>query len=265
MFFESNLISDLLKCNHCKQPFDEYSDPRLLTCCSQTVCQRCVAEMEKKVKTNKKKLFKCVACKEESGWPEKGLPVNKLAAKLIAEQPKEVYRSQKCEELKQCLTDLKHLNAKLSFEINNNYEDTVKDHCNEQKRLIQLSYEEKCQEMKTLYEQLVQRVDDYEMKCNQNLKAFHAQQQTRDLVNQVNSFVDDNTVYLNRTRIDEKDVCDSIKKIKELKANIEKERLAIKTTVFSEKLMKFEAEKSQMNEAIIGCIQLESIDQTNNV
>jgi hypothetical protein len=71
MFFEQSEIKDLLKCENCSQPFNEYYSPRMLPCCAKTICNTCVQLTEKQAKNSK---FKCIIRKEDEIIPEKGFP-----------------------------------------------------------------------------------------------------------------------------------------------------------------------------------------------
>lgn len=68
MFCEHSEILNLLKCQHCKLPYDEYNPPKSLPCCSKIICIKCIESIE--VGPNKN--FKCILCKENASVPNKG-------------------------------------------------------------------------------------------------------------------------------------------------------------------------------------------------
>ena len=79
MFYEQSEIADLLKCEHCAQPYDEYYPPRILPCCGITICFKCVQIIQTGTKDNK---YKCISCEEEDIMPKKGFMVSKVIIKL---------------------------------------------------------------------------------------------------------------------------------------------------------------------------------------
>jgi len=62
MIYDETEIKDLLKCEHCSQPYDEYYAPKILPCCGKTICNSCIHLTEKQVKKNK---FKCIVCNKD--------------------------------------------------------------------------------------------------------------------------------------------------------------------------------------------------------
>ena len=62
-------------------------------------------------------------------------------------QAKEIWRGEQYEQLKINLKKLKSIKIDLSFDLCTG-SDKIKEHCNEQCRLVQLAYENKIQELK---------------------------------------------------------------------------------------------------------------------
>jgi len=67
MIYEESEIIELLKCEHCIQPYDGYYDPRMLHCCGKTVCNTCV---QLALKRAEKSRFKWIACNKLELMPE---------------------------------------------------------------------------------------------------------------------------------------------------------------------------------------------------
>ena len=125
--YESSFISNLLKCQHCSNDYDQLDQPKILVCCSKTVCNFCVSKI---INSTANKQYICISCKESGFIPEKGsnseefsiffikktyflilfsltgFALNTLAVQLILQQPKEVYRGEKYKELKLNLAEL---------------------------------------------------------------------------------------------------------------------------------------------------------------
>lgn len=256
MFYEKSLIINLLKCQKCNQSYDEYEQPRILPCCGKTICTRCVNKIEKEVKNN---LFKCVMCLEENYLPKKGFPINELAVKLAFEQPKEVYRGEKCEEFKINLQSLEKLSIKLLFEMEHG-EDAAKEHCIELKRMIQLATEKKIQEIIINSEFLIQKVDDYEYETIERYaKNFEFKQKLEELIDEANNFLKEQNNYLNQFKINDSEITALNERLNKLKTKLE-DKLNIKKVLFNNRLMKFEINNTFIDDSLIGNISYKRID-----
>ena len=185
---------------------------------------------------------------------------------LRGEQPKEVYRSEKCEKLKSYLVELQHTCEILKFEMEN-YEFTIKEQCTETKRRVQLAYEERIKELNKFHEMLIKKVNDYEKKCLENAAklSINTTQYTRSLIEQATTFIANQNQYLSQVKIDDLEVVSSIKKLADLKAQIEEERLDVKKNVFANGLMQFEPDSVLQTEDTIGSLVTQRIDSTKTV
>ena len=76
-------INDSLKCEHCKQSYNEYDEPRILPCCAKTLCENCILSIEKNVENM---VYKCIVCNKESRRPPEDFIVNEIIVKLISEK-----------------------------------------------------------------------------------------------------------------------------------------------------------------------------------
>ena len=139
MFYEPSEITELLNCDHCLKPYNEYSPSKLLPCWGGTICYECVEKIEKQARNNK---FKCIACKLEETIPVNGFIVNNVAVKLITREANEILRGPEAENLKQNLRDIESLVKKLESEMNNG-DCFIFEDCNELRRQVQLAKEEK--------------------------------------------------------------------------------------------------------------------------
>lgn len=257
MFYEQSFISNLLKCQNCNLKYDEYDLPRILPCCGKTICKKCLKLIDRQTKNNK---FTCILCNEENYIPSKGFPVNELAAKLVSEQPKEVYRGEESEKLKSNLVNLEILTSKLSFEIENG-EDMIKEHCIELRRLVQLAAEQRVNEINNYGELLVQQINDYEKDCTKQLAiSDETKKQSSNVIFQVNLFLSEQRLYLNRFTINDKETLESNEKFSMLKSVLEKERLNVKKSTFNGKLMKFETSEFGLDQKTLGHVKYEQVE-----
>jgi hypothetical protein len=155
-----NKSNDVLKCDLCKIPFDDYDQPRFLPC-HETICYLYVVKIEKEASDRK---FKCIFCLPEHYIPDSGFPINKKISALITTEPVEISRSNEYGKLKENLNKLELIVK----QIQNNYEhdsDLIIEHCNEQIRLIQLLTENKIEQINKLNDELIAFVREYERTC----------------------------------------------------------------------------------------------------
>ena len=246
MFYETTEIRDLLKCQKCLQPYDEYFSPRILPCCGKTICHKCVQSIEKEIKDNR---FKCGLCTKSVAMPDNGLLVNEVANQLIAKQPKEVYRGEETQKLIENLIDTETNLEKLTFELNNG-DHLIKEECRELKRRVQLSKEKRIEEISVHTETLLQIIDNYERECIYNYCKLR-KDKANILINQTNSTVKRQRDYLKKLQIDDRVTVSLNEKLNELKSLIEKERKSIQIATFSDEPLKFETNRSTIDKELL--------------
>ena len=49
MIYEESEIRELLNCEHCLQSYDEHYEPKILHCCHNKICFKCVHLTEQQV------------------------------------------------------------------------------------------------------------------------------------------------------------------------------------------------------------------------
>ena len=165
MFYEEEIVNKIFKCQHCSQQYDE---PRLLPC-GKTICTNCLHKIETNLLNKNKNELDCLMCHKMHQIPSEGFPLNEILLSLMQEKPKEVFRSEQVESLKQNLTIAKEKLDSFTFDLNNS-EFKIKEHCLELRRLVQLSTEKKISEINRLNQDLIDQIDDYETKCLKSKK-----------------------------------------------------------------------------------------------
>ena len=230
MFYEQSEIEDLLKCEHCTQPYYEYYPPRTLPCCEKTICYKCIQTIQNSVKDSK---FKCISCGEEDSMPKKGFLVNKVISKLIEKQPKEVHRGDEAEKLKQNIVCLEDILNKMSFEMKNG-EYLIKEECRELERQVQLIKEKRIEEIEQQTNRFFQKIENFEQK---RIRKFHQMQEplqrADDLINEVNSFIQHKKDYLKQLILNDKETMNSNEKLKEIREKLDKEREELKNEMLN--------------------------------
>ncbi len=262
MFYEESEITDLLKCENCSQPYDEYYLPRILPCCGKTICNTCLQLTDKQVNDNK---YECIVCKKSETMPYNGFQFNQLAVSLKAKRPKELSRGLEADKLKKNICVLDDLVKKLIFETDNG-ECLITEHCNELRRQVQLAKEEKIEEINKHCDKLFLKIETYEKKRKCNYKEMNdsndSKKKVNELIKSVNESIQQQNVYLRQLKIDEKKTMECNQIMNELKAKIENERRSFKKSMFANQIMKFIANTTPTEEEILGKIIYQKFDFT---
>lgn len=200
MFYEEGVIKSILKCTKCTNSYDKQEEPRILPC-GKSICINCLSEIEYEIEDRK---FDCNLCSERHSLPKNGFPKNDLLIELLRKEPAELYRGAKYEELKSSLKSIQKIFNKIQFNYNNG-DDLIKEHCLEQRRLIQLATEEKKLELDKCHDRLINRMDIYERDC---IASFHKNQsfskEFTETMNRTEKFVTETQLYLKKPKVDEK-------------------------------------------------------------
>lgn len=161
MIYFHEEILDELTCPRCKQLF---VDPRI-TPCYKTMCINCVEEL--KTTSNE---MECFFCHQIHHIPEEtGLTVNDHLSKILHKKPRRIYRGEAIEQLKISLDKLTHLTNELEFNLRNSAL-TVTEHCSHVRNQIDWFAEEKINEINTLRNEYISKINDYERECVENME-----------------------------------------------------------------------------------------------
>jgi hypothetical protein len=132
-----------LKCDQCKDEYDIYCIPKKLPC-GNNICTACEFTNNRYISNRR---LKCEVCKEYHDVPEAGFPSNSQLLEKICEQEEtnnkelleinnnDIMNNSKVKSIQQLLSSFKNI-----YEI---AIDELNEHCTEQKRLVQLTYESK--------------------------------------------------------------------------------------------------------------------------
>ena len=200
-----------LKCDQCNLVFDEYCKPKFLPC-GKTICNTCEFNI---IKGNRQ--FKCGICEEYHYIPNDGFTVNKEMYDLITAKQAEIPTTELYHQFELNLNNTKSLVERFdnfdTIAIN-----TLNDHCLEEKRKVQLETEikkqniqednEKLEQINKLTEELIDVIDMYEQKCINDFfsKTESIKLAFNELLNEVNTFLNDKQEYLNRNNTNDNEM-----------------------------------------------------------
>jgi len=216
-----NLQKNILKCDQCKVAFNPYDQPRFLPC-GETICSTCMFKIEKETINRK---FKCV-CLLDHYIPDNGFPINKKIYELLTAEPMEISRGKEYEKLQENLNKLQSIAQTLGSDYETGTY-LITEYCNEQIRLIQLSTENKIEQINKLSDQLIAFVKEFD--------------------------------YLQQLITDDDEIKVFNKASNELQIALNKKSEKLKSLILNEKLIKFISNNKEINKYALGNFDYEQL------
>ena len=260
-----------LDCQHCHQLYNQYHKPRILPCCSKTVCHLCVQLIERAMKKNETK-FKCIACDSITEMPSKGFYVNEDLDRLLLSsqhRDKEPISDEEKMEIKSEESKLDILAMELKHQLSEG-EYYIGESCNEIKRKVQLAKEEsvlkieeesetnnesasvkeeKILKIEVRADEMINEIDAYKQNLMQKFLKIDKKSK-EEIIKRVDDLIEQRKASLSSNSDGDDDI---------FKRKIEREKEAIKSTVFSNQIMKFELSSHFEEDELIGHFNYEKI------
>jgi len=253
----NKLQNDILKCDKCQVPFNSYDQPKFLPC-HETICSACVNKIEKEAINQK---FKCILCLEEHTIPNNGFPINKKIYALITTEPMEISRGNEYEKLQENISKVVSICKIIWYDCDNGT-DIIREYCNEQIRQIQLSTENKIEQMNKLSDELIKFVREYEKKCVESYlkKKNSLKEELNKIISEANIFINEKQAYLHKLKINDEEIKVFNKISDELHTALNEKSKKLKSSIFDNKLIKFLSNVQNINQFEIGNFNYEQIE-----
>lgn len=184
MFYSAGQIETALKCCQCKNKF---TDPRILPC-GYTLCNKCISDSYVSI-------IDCV-CGETHEIPINGFSKNITIELLLDQQPQEVYRGQKVNELKSILNSMMDKMNSLQEDIDCS-EPKIKRHCGSIKTEIIVN------QVQRKREEPLKKAESYKGVFTERIKNQNLPQ---DRINEINSIYLKWYDYLENFDIDDSEI-----------------------------------------------------------
>ena len=134
-----------------------------------------------------------------------------------------------------------------------NGEYLITEDCKELRRQVELTKEEKIEEINLHCDALFKKISTYQEKCLKKYKEMsQSKQLTNELIKLVNDSIQKQNVYLNQLTIDDKETMACNQKMNDLKIQIGNRRKNIKKTIFENQIMKFQRNTASIDEEFLG-------------
>jgi hypothetical protein len=123
-----------LECSKCKAEYDVYEAARTMLCCNKPLCHQCVRSVTNSAKRGR---YMCIICEKEADMPKSGFPLDTEIAEMLEQSiVAPLYEEENAE-----LVQLKKTIINLENESLHGH-DNIIEYFVEQRRLVQLAYEE---------------------------------------------------------------------------------------------------------------------------
>ena len=140
----------------------------------------------------------------------------------------------------------------------------INEYCNELRRKIQLVTEEKIKKINDLNDLLINEVDLYEQECKDIFKTAK-ESAVKDNLNEIKFFLNENQSYINNFEIKSEDfIVKTNEKCINLIFQLKNEKKFVKNLMFNQKLVKFEQNKTKLDENFLGLIRVEPLLNGNS-
>ena len=191
MFYQEDIISELITCPQCKQA---YNDPRTLPC-GEFMCNKCIQSLIKKQKS-----FKCTSCNTTHKQPANGFVKTSRLNNILKTKPNEVYASQTAMEMKEKLNSIQKLLKPTEQQpyLSRN-ENDLKDYCHAMRQDLDL----KTKNLHTLidknHQELNDKINGYENECLKNCVTQNAAHTV--FISEIEGFLMEWTNYMKNTKV----------------------------------------------------------------
>ncbi|CAF0755533.1 unnamed protein product [Brachionus calyciflorus] len=255
MFYEEDIIDDILTCPKCKL---KYNDPRMLPC-GKTYCNHCI-----NLQLNNDKIgFDCDYCMffHELIPPSSSFPQDKRIEKLLENEQKKISESKLITEFKQLLQSLKNLTEELTS--NKSQSPTIiNEYCSDIKTSINETTNNLLHEIQNQKEELFNIVSSYEDECFKNInKVDLINNDLSNMAVESDKFQAKWNDYLNNQVVKESEVRDAFESGNEVYKQISNHIDTLKLSQLNNKLVIFEPTKP--TNQLIGKIYFENFNQNS--
>ncbi len=131
--------------------------------------------------------------------------------------------------------------------------DLIKENCRRLRDEVQLATEEAIEQINNFNQDLIKEIDEFEIECiDFNEIDQPSKDQFISSVNELETFYDKWSQYLNQLKINDHTVLDAIDDAEHLNKKAEKERSKLNNLIYNGRVFEFEKNKSKLSKSILG-------------
>ena len=204
--------------------------------------------------------FKCAYCHEFHDFPKNAIfPTCKPILDLLAQTPKEVFRSELVEKFKQ---NLGQIQAKIDeFEKHSlRGADKVNEHCEALKADVRHATEETIEQLNELQAAMINQISEYQAECTAKLNNSEENVfDTKVNIDEMKMFLIKWEKYLKQLVINEQDVLEANLSAIGLRNKMTTEYLKLNDFLFNYKRIEYRKRAVKSNEDLLGCIEIRPV------
>jgi len=179
----------ILSCQLCNQFLK--GTPINLSCCDATICSEHVQYRTVKVNESKTiQVFECELCQCSHNMRNKRFPVNKSVEKMIHLKFGQTYLSEVYENANKEISNLESSLKKINDMVQDP-KNFIFEHISELRRQVDVRREKIKEKVDNICGKMIQKLDDFQKDCYNNIQDKTLQESNRYLINEVQSKLDE--------------------------------------------------------------------------
>ena len=179
----------ILSCQLCNQFLK--GTPITLSCCDATICSEHVQYRTVKVNESKSiQVFECELCQCSHNMKNKRFVVNKSVEKILQLKFEQIYLGEVYENANKEILNLESSLKKISDMVQDP-KNFIFEHVSELRRQVDIRREKIKEKIDNVCVKMIQKLDDFQKDCYDNIPDKTLQESNRDLINEVQSKLDE--------------------------------------------------------------------------
>ena len=179
----------ILSCQLCNQFLK--GTPITLSCCDATICSEHVQYRTVKVNESKSiQVFECELCQCSHNMKNKRFVVNKSVEKMLKLKFGQIYLGEVYENANKEILNLESSLKKISDMVQDP-KNFIFEHVSELRRQVDIRREKIKEKIDNICVKMIQKLDDFQKDCYDNIPDKTLQESNRDLINEVQSKLDE--------------------------------------------------------------------------
>jgi hypothetical protein len=179
----------ILSCQLCNQLLK--GTPINLSCCDATICSEHVQYRTVKVNESKTiQVFECELCQCSQNMRYKRFAVNKSVEKLLQLKFEQIYLGEVYENVNKEILNLGSSLKKIS-DMMQDPRNFIYEHVSELRRKVDLRREKIKEKIDNICDKMIKKLDDFQKDCYDNIPDKSLEESNRDLINDVQSKLDE--------------------------------------------------------------------------
>ena len=179
----------ILSCQLCNQFLK--GTPITLSCCDATICSEHVQYRTVKVNESKSiQVFECELCQCSHNMKNKRFVVNKSVEKILQLKFEQIYLGEVYENANKEILNLESSLKKISDMVQDP-KNFIFEHVSELRRQVDIRREKIKEKIDNICVKMIQKLDHFQKDCYDNIPDKTLQESNRDLINEVQSKLDE--------------------------------------------------------------------------